>query len=118
MQHHQKQTQKKAISTPLKARKEIDEENRPDLIHAMSIHIHIQAGGGEAQTIRILEFRPRLARSWRLWSKNVPIYRKRKKRKERIRYGENVVTNSRFPFPCICGVPGISYYSRGLGRYP
>lgn len=25
------------------------------------------------------------------------------------------VPNARFPFPCICGVPGISYYSRGLG---
>lgn len=65
----------------LKGRKEIDEEDRPDLIHTMSI-----PGGPDN---RILEFRPGLARSWRLWrlwSKNVPIYRterkKEKKKKE------------------------------------
>lgn len=74
----QKKETKKQFPPPqgLKGRKEIDEEDRPDLIHAMSI-----PGGPDN---RILEFRPGLARSWRLWrlwSKNVPIYRKRKKRK-------------------------------------
>lgn len=114
-QPKEKKRNKKSNFHPLKGRKEIDEEDRPDLIHvhAMPCPSTCTSRRGGGQTIRILEFRPGLARSWRLWSKNVPIYRTERKKRRK-----NVVPNARFPFlgPCICGVPGISY-SQGLDRY-
>lgn len=92
---------KKAISTPSRAEKKL--MKKIDQTYPCPCHVHPHPGGG-AQTIGILEFRPGLARSWRLWrlwSKNVPIYRKRKEKKE---YGENVVCPK-------CKVP-LSLYMR------